>query len=470
MKWTIAILLGSIVLATAQGPAWADQPGDDEFLSLMTKRQLPAPKTLEEFADQVARMGRLGASSATISQRMSEVIDRRLEASNKPQGESLFNPFSNAKEDRDRRWAAVDAVMKGDDGLPGKPLEDGRLGQRLAEAAWDNRVGNCCESANVALEVLRRAGIPARLFNAATGGAHEFVVIGLKPNADPNDPTTWGEDARVVDGWIGNALTPTEAFENKHIFNKRTTSPDGKEIVSDQTGAYYDPRAEANLKALGNKGKLRVELVDEKKKPVAGATIKLKTQEPQEVVATAQGIATFTTYPGKIEIDVTPPKGSPLRPAHGEVSVETRRLITVLFTLTLGESTSKWNGRWRGKVRSTVTNDRETQSHQSVVEVEIVQQGDLIIMRMPGQKEGATEHTLDPKDSNVARGRDTKQMVDLPIVNSTVKRDVVLTLNGDRIHSESISESTTRTRVNQQAPWTENHAKMQATTDFERVR
>src|SRR5438105_2971237 len=296
MRAQRTVVVAVIVLIASASSLRADDVDDDGFHLLMVQRKLPTPETLDQFTDQVTRMRRVGASNAELAERMSVLIDQRLEASNKPQGESLFNPMKKgAIADRARRWQQVDDVMKGNDGLPGKAVPDGRLGARLAEAAWNNQVGNCCESANVAYEALRRAGIPARLFNTSSGGAHEFVVIGLNANADPNDPTTWGENARVVDGWIGRSLTPQEAFENPHIFNGRKTNAQGNPLITDQTNAYDNPQQEKSFNAMGNKGAMRVEVVDEAGNPVPGALVRLKMDEPQEKTTTAQGIDFFTT-------------------------------------------------------------------------------------------------------------------------------------------------------------------------------
>ena len=151
-------------------------------------------------------MRRVGASNAEIAERMSVSIDQHLEAPNKAQGESLFNPAkTGAIAERKRKWKEIDDYATGNDGLNGKPINDGRKGAGLAELAWKNNVGNCAESANVALETLQRARIRARIFNSSTGGAHDLVVIALAPNADPNDPMIWGDGARVVDGWIGHS-------------------------------------------------------------------------------------------------------------------------------------------------------------------------------------------------------------------------------------------------------------------------
>jgi len=329
--WYLFLVL---VVLTMQVGAFAQGISDDDFLALMTKRKLPVPQTLDDFSKTVAQMRRVGASDSEIAEWMSVTIDQRLEASNKPQGESLFNPYkSGSVADRKLRWQAVDNVMSGSDGLPGKPMPDGQLGAHLAEAAWENEVGNCCESANVALEALRRAGIDARLFNTAIGGGHEFVVIGLAPNADPNDPSTWGENARVIDGWIGHSLTPAETFEQKHIFNGQHTTAEGKPLVSDQTSAYVDLKQKKAFDEFGNKGLLNVTVLDEASKPVAGVTVRISADPPQEQTSTAQGICNFKSYPGKLAVDVLPPKDSPFDAGHGDTYVEVRRSISLNITL-----------------------------------------------------------------------------------------------------------------------------------------
>ncbi len=329
MLRTFSLTLALLSLFLASRPAWTEDLDDDDFAQLMSKRKLPTPQTLGEFADQVARMRRLGADNAEIAERMSIVIDRRLLATNKPQNESLFNPAKEgAIADNKRRWQEVDDVINGNDGLPGKPLPDGRKGAAIAGVAWKNGVGNCGESANVAFEVLRRAGIQARIFNSANGGGHEFVVMGLSEKADPDDPSTWGEDARVVDGWIGRSLTPEEAADHRHVFNGRA----GQKLVSDQTAGYYDPDQQKKLTELGEQGVLAVTVKDEAGKPVAAALVQVQTDAPQEKPSTGQGIANFRCYPGKVTVHVVPPSGD-LLPGDGEAYVETRRGIPLTIVL-----------------------------------------------------------------------------------------------------------------------------------------
>lgn len=333
----LTALLGMFVLAyliVANPVVSQDTVKDDEFESQMSRNKLPKVETLDAFADQVRRMQLLGADNALIANHMSRLIDQRLEATNKPGGESLFNPFvGDVEAARRRRWRPIDDFVKGNDGQAGKPISDGRMFASLSQLAWDNRVGNCSESANVAYAVLRQAGIPVRIFTSTTGGGHEFAVIGLDNNADPSDPSSWGKNARIVDGWLGYSLTPQDALSHRHVFGGRRQDSQGTPIVSDQTDAFDNPRQQAIYDQIGEKGILAFVVVDEEDKPVVGATVHLAADEPQDAVTSGQGLANMRCYPGLATIEVTTPKTMGFQPAQAATQVESRRIITLRVTL-----------------------------------------------------------------------------------------------------------------------------------------
>lgn len=331
VNWFLSLMMGLIVVPTS---GLAQDVDDETFLAQMTYNKLPPPASLGQFSGQIKRMRELGASNAQIAEYMSKVIDRRLEATNKPQGESLYNPGKHGVlADRQRRWQPLDDFMHDNDGKPGKPIDNGRKYQTIAQLAWDNRVGNCGESANVAYAAMQQAGVPVRIFNSSSGNGHEFAVIGLAANADPNNPATWGPDARVVDGWIGSSLSPDQAKGNPHIFGGRTTSATGKPLVSDQTGAYDDPKKQRTYEELGEKGRLAIEVKDEKGRPVGGVKVVLHADEAQEAVTSGQGLANFTCYPGKAAVSAVPAKGSGFEPGDGEAYVETKRIVLLVIKL-----------------------------------------------------------------------------------------------------------------------------------------
>lgn len=65
-------------------------------------------------------------------------------------------------------------------------------------------------------------------------GEHVFNVIGMAEDADTKNPSTWGENAVVVDAWSGKVFTPKEALKfYKDFFNY--------DSVDDiQTGTHED--------------------------------------------------------------------------------------------------------------------------------------------------------------------------------------------------------------------------------------
>ena len=136
-----------------------------------------------------------------------------------------------------------------------------------------------------------------------------------------------------MDGWIGHALTPDEAFKNLHIFNGKTTNAKGIPLVSDQTNGYYDPPQKKTYEELGNLGFLSVTVQDETGKPVSGATVRLPGDPLQEMTSTAQGIANFKSYLGRAPIEVSPPEKLGLKLGRGESFVESMRIIQLTVVL-----------------------------------------------------------------------------------------------------------------------------------------
>ena len=44
-------------------------------------------------------------------------------------------------------------------------------------------------------------------------GSHTFCVVGMAENADTTDPSTWGENAVIVDAWIGKSFSVQEGID-----------------------------------------------------------------------------------------------------------------------------------------------------------------------------------------------------------------------------------------------------------------
>lgn len=85
------------------------------------------------------------------------------------------------------------------------------------QAAWDLGLGACTEHAHLVAEILREAGVEVQVFNSTNG--HVFPVVNLPPGADPDMPWTWG-DAYIPDSWMGQGMTPEQAWYNHWIFGR----------------------------------------------------------------------------------------------------------------------------------------------------------------------------------------------------------------------------------------------------------
>jgi len=93
--------------------------------------------------------------------------------------------------------------------------------------------GACTETSAIAFYILTEAGFKnVKMMECSKG--HAFTVFGLPENANPNNPGTWGRNARVADGWMGISMNPQEAFGEEWIFNS------GQNGISDRTDKAAD--------------------------------------------------------------------------------------------------------------------------------------------------------------------------------------------------------------------------------------
>ncbi|GEM_PF-3990336 len=327
--------LAGLLIATAflSRPASAFDP--DEFEKAYSSGKLPTPDSLDDFKAQIAWMRQHGAKASQIAEHMSRVIDQRLDASNQLRGgESIFNPFKKGPvKDRVDRWKAFERALDPELGMPGRGIDDGLRYEHAAKAAWENRVGNCNASASLAYYILKESGVDSRMLTSSAGGGHEFVVIGLPPDADVNDPSTWGENARVVDGWYGRSLTPAEARENRHHFEGTTTGSNGSPKVIDSTRVYDNLKANKAWEEMGEKGCLTVFVKGPDGKAVPGVTVTLSSQEAQSATTDGSGMARFMSYPGSVTATASVAKDSGLKGASASAQVQTKGNVEVTISL-----------------------------------------------------------------------------------------------------------------------------------------
>ena len=378
LKVSFIIVLMVCFFASALDSLAAASFDVEEFELQRVQRRIPHPATLDEFVLQVNTLKQLGAESSEIAEYMSNVVDKRLKADNRAWDESVgvaalrtwgvssIGPIKRLLDEYKLRWAPLDKLRAPFHRLTEPhPVDDGQLYAATAQTAWDIGLGNCSESASVAYFVLKRAGIQARIFASCAGGGHEFVVVGLSANANPNDPDSWGDEARVVDGWTGHTLTPSQAFVNGHFFSGRTRNADGGPMIIDATNSYDNPGAHAKWEALGSKGIVLVTVIRYSDKQVApGAAVRLKAQEEQIKVSNYQGIAYFECYPGaSVKFEVEPPDMSGLAKESASVSVQTKWIVPL--TIALRNTDKNWQpGLWeetceQSRNKRTITLSRQ---------------------------------------------------------------------------------------------------------------
>jgi len=226
MPPVVSRILLSLLLATASlladvsGSAYADDPLP------------PQPASLDEAVKAVQEMVKQGRSQEAIAQWVTRVADARI---------TNMNSFERMSEWRN--WVkALPAFVVDPNKDPDKVFGDWRDRNifdyaETAKWVWDNRVGQCSENAALTYYILKTAGVPGnvRIYGAPN---HEFTIWGVQEGANPNDPATWGPDARLVDSWLGKTLTPAEAAANKWISNG------GQNVIADQT-LPFDKEAKA---------------------------------------------------------------------------------------------------------------------------------------------------------------------------------------------------------------------------------
>lgn len=77
-------------------------------------------------------------------------------------------------------------------------------------------VANCGDRATLVQQKLDEMNLPNKkviLQSLEPFAEHEFNVIGLDENADISNPTTWGENAVIIDTWAGKVFDINSAQE-----------------------------------------------------------------------------------------------------------------------------------------------------------------------------------------------------------------------------------------------------------------
>ena len=150
-----------------------------------------------------------GRSPREIGAWLSGVMDRRVTNLNSPERLTLLENW--------RPWPITEftSAPKQEAFHEWNLREEYRPGP-TARWTWENQIGQCSEHAGTAYYILRQAGVQGNVRIVAAPN-HGFVVWGMQAGANPNDPSTWGPEAFVVDGWMGRSFTPEEVQESGYF-------------------------------------------------------------------------------------------------------------------------------------------------------------------------------------------------------------------------------------------------------------
>ncbi len=192
-------------------------------------------KALNNTVSQVKKMIDEEKSIDEIASTVTQIVDNRV---------INVNSFERLKDWRN--WFLIFA-----DNPKEKEFDDFRAQstfdyEKIAEWVWNSQYGQCEEISNLTYYIMKKAGIKenVRILSTSAGSGHNFVVWGMKKGANPNDPATWGDDARVIDGWGGNTFNSKQA-KNDSLYYQEDA------YITDST-CSYDKNAVAWVKQNKN--------------------------------------------------------------------------------------------------------------------------------------------------------------------------------------------------------------------------
>lgn len=287
------------------------------------------PTSIENAISQVKQMQRTGASNSQVASYLSGVVDRRMIAPDMiTPGEGLITALDpwNKREliERHSRYRN-----------PSGP-QVRRIGAspdvERARWAWANGVGNCEEAASATFSILNRAGIPVRYVRSSASGGHAFSVIGLADGANINDPSSWGPDAFVVDGWTGSALSAEQARNSPwHGRDQRQAYEDWVPArLTDVTDEEHKPEVDRRFNEMAGKGVLSLIVVNPAGRPVGGARVQVATDKGTFTAVTTAGGGTYVDLPaGGVTISIDPPENAGLSSTGATATIQ-ERLFTQL--------------------------------------------------------------------------------------------------------------------------------------------
>ncbi|MDC6387886.1 hypothetical protein PP182_04300 [Maribacter sp. PR1] len=180
-------------------------------------------KTLEESLGDVIKkvqeMYDRGEPNTVIAAYITETVDNHITSTN---NDELFeNPLN---------WFKLLGQRNLNTDLESEAYND------VANVAWSNGLGNCEENSALVYYILKKAGVKENVRIMRTE-RHSFTVWDIHPSAIIDKPSTWGNNALVVDPWLGRTTTREEVETGRWFMNNE---PESK--LNDFT-TFTDPEA-----------------------------------------------------------------------------------------------------------------------------------------------------------------------------------------------------------------------------------
>jgi len=191
----------------------------------------PYEESLGNIIKKVRDMYARGVERTAIANYITENVDNKIKSTNN--GELFEDPLN---------WFRLLGERTLNTDLESEKYTD------VANVAWTTGLGNCEENSAIVYYILKKAGVKENVRIVRTA-RHSFTVWDIHPSAKIEKPGTWGDNALVVDPWLGRNITREEVETNRWFMNN---DPDA-EIV-DHT-IYTDPEADtwSRVNALYNR-------------------------------------------------------------------------------------------------------------------------------------------------------------------------------------------------------------------------
>lgn len=201
---TVMVLLLSLPAWTNPGSINSPPLGDTTSTAVT-----PPPQTIAEAVAQVSSIQHPDPATQTRmrADAARAIVQNRVFSFNGPAGYFLQTLPIDAPFPGDSVLSRTEQIM----------AERARQGGDPGGLAWQLGVGACNEHSDLVSRILRGAGENVQVFMSDAG--HALPVVGLPPDADPDIPSTWGPNAIIPDSWLGETLTPQEAWNEGWIFN-----------------------------------------------------------------------------------------------------------------------------------------------------------------------------------------------------------------------------------------------------------